>query len=76
MVGFYKDRKKLTYLLLSHLEIGIICLKLPPLIQEENDSEGDDDLDEVNYDNFETGNLVLDNHSDSKISDVEDRTGR
>ena len=75
VVGFYKDRKKLTYLLLSHLEIDVICSEFPPLIQEENDSEHDDDLGVINDDNFETGNLVPDNHSDSEISDVEDRIG-
>ena len=76
LVGFYKDRKKLTYLLLSHLEIDIICSEFPSLIQEENDTEGDNDLDVANDNNFEMGNLVPDNHSDSEISDVEDRIGR
>ena len=60
-------------MLLSHLEIDIICSEFPPLIQEENGTEGDDDLDVVNDDNFEMGNLVPDNHSDSEISDVEDQ---
>ena len=39
VIGFYKDRKKLTYFLLSHLKIEIICSEFPPLIQEENDLE-------------------------------------
>ena len=68
LVGFYKDRKKLTYLLLSHLEIDIICSEFPPLTNEENDSEGNNDLDVFNDDNFETGNLVPDNHSHVKVN--------